>query len=212
MTDLVFDLRYNGGGLLRVAETVLNLFGGDVAAGDVSYIIDFNDKHNDQDETTYFSRLSQSLTPLKIAFITREGTASASEMVINGLAPHIEMVMVGEDTFGKAVGQSAFDQGQGCDTRLRLIAFEIQNGEGQGGYYTGLHDTGRFDLCEAEDGLLQAFGDVEEASLSTALAWINNEVICAAPMGSQALEPLVASKRQAHRRAPLNRDGGVRSF
>lgn len=215
VTDLVFDLRYNGGGLLRVADTVLNLLGGDVANGSASYIVDFNDKHNNQDETGYFASIPQTFTPLRIAFITREGTASASEMVINGLAPHIEIALIGEDTYGKAVGQSAFDQGQGCDTRLRLISFEIQNGEGQGGYYTGLHDTGRFDLCEAEDGLTKALGDVEEASLNTALAWLNGDIVCAAPIGAATAAKgvgLIDDKWPINRKPPLNRDGGVRSF
>ena len=213
VTDVVFDLRYNGGGLLRVAETVLNLFGGDVANGSASYIIDFNDKHNDRDDTAYFSSIRETFTPLRIAFITRQGTASASEMVINGLAPHIEVVMIGDDTLGKAVGQSAYDQGQGCDTRLRLISFEIQNGEGQGGYYTGLHDTGRFDLCEADDGLTRPFGDVDEASLSTALAWFNGDVVCSAPIGSGAKQTAgLDDKWPINREPPLNRDGGVRSF
>ena len=33
VTDLVIDLRYNGGGLVRVAETLLNLLAGDTANG-----------------------------------------------------------------------------------------------------------------------------------------------------------------------------------
>ena len=60
--------------------------------------------------------------------------------MINSLAPHVEVVLVGSDTRGKAVGQYV-DQ-PGCDARLRLVSFEILNGEGVGGYYTGLADTG----------------------------------------------------------------------
>ena len=56
--------------------------------------------------------------------------------MINSLAPHVEVVLVGSDTRGKAVGQYAFDQ-PGCDARLRLVSFEILNGEEVGGYYTG---------------------------------------------------------------------------
>ena len=87
---------------------------------------------------------------------------------------------MGEDTLGKAVGQYAFDQDRvspewsQCDTRLRLVTFEIVNGEGQGGYYTGLVDSGRFTLCPAVDDISRNFGDPEEASLSVALDWLNS--------------------------------------
>jgi hypothetical protein len=119
------------------------------------------------------------MEPLRIAFITTGGTASASELVINSLAPHIEVVIIGEDTLGKAVGQYAFDQSQvpewaSCDTRLRLIAFQIVNGEGNGGYYNGLVSSGGFTFCPAKDDLTRNFGDPEESSLNAALGWLNN--------------------------------------
>ena len=44
VTDLIIDLRYNGGGLVRVAETFLNLLAGETADGELSYIINLNDK------------------------------------------------------------------------------------------------------------------------------------------------------------------------
>ena len=132
------------------------------------------------------------MSPLRIAFITTGGTASASELVINGLSPYIDVVLIGEDTLGKAVGQYAFDQSQlsayaECDTRLRLVAFEIVNGEGNGGYYTGLVDSGRFTLCPAEDDVTRNWGDPLEASLTTALGWLN-QGICSATTSAQRRE------------------------
>ena len=79
--------------------------------------------------------------------------------------------MVGTDTRGKAVGQYAFDQ-PNCEARLRLVSFEILNGEGLGGYYNGLADTGRFTLCPANDDLSKAFADPGEDSLGTSLDWL----------------------------------------
>ncbi len=173
VTDLVIDLRYNGGGLLDVADQLLDLLGGLLADGDDSFRIAHNDKRAaEYDESFAFAPLGDSIEPLRIAFITTGGTASASELVINSLSPHVEVVLIGEDTLGKAVGQYAFDQTD-CDTRLRLVAFELVNGEGLGGYYTGLADTGRFTLCPAADDVTRAFGDPAEASLATALGWLN---------------------------------------
>ena len=172
VTDLVIDLRYNGGGLLEVTERVLNLLGGDIAGGAASFRITHNDKQRDEDVSADFASLAETLSPLRIAFITTEATASASEVVINSLAPYVETVLVGSDTLGKAVGQYAFDL-PGCETRLRLVSFELQNGEGQGGYYTGLASTGRFTLCPAQDDITRPFGDPAEMSLKTALDWLN---------------------------------------
>lgn len=179
VTDLVIDLRYNGGGLVSVADTMLDLLGGLAATGQDSWRITHNDMHSDEDFGAVFAALETSMQPLRIAFITTGGTASASELVINSLAPHIEVVIIGEDTLGKAVGQYAFDQSQvpewaSCDTRLRLIAFEIVNGEGNGGYYNGLVSSGGFTFCPAKDDLTRNFGDPEESSLNAALGWLNN--------------------------------------
>ena len=184
VTDLVIDLRYNGGGYLSVADRMLDLLGGLVAEGERSFWISHNDKQTDLDQGAIFGPLPQSMSPIRIAFITTGGTASASELVINGLSPYIEVVLIGEDTLGKAVGQYAFDQNYlsayaECDTRLRLVAFEIVNGEGDGGYYTGLVDSGRFTLCPAEDDVTRNWGDPLEASLTTALGWLN-QGICSA--------------------------------
>ena len=185
VTDLVIDLRYNGGGLLDVADRMLDLFGGIVAEGQESFRLAHNDKRRDEDANAIFAPAEGSMEPLRVAFITTQSTASASELLINSLAPHMEVVLVGEDTLGKAVGQYAFDQPD-CDTRLRLVAFEIVNGEGLGGYYTGLVDTGRFTLCPAADDFTRPFGDVGEESLATALGWLNDGV-CAS-VATQALD------------------------
>jgi C-terminal processing protease CtpA/Prc len=191
VTDLVIDLRYNGGGLVSVADRMLDLLGGLVATGQDSWSIVHNAKHSDEDFGAYFAEFPDSMRPLRIAFITTGGTASASELVINSLSPHIEVVLIGEDTLGKAVGQYAFDQDRWsaewstCDTRLRLIAFQIVNGEGAGEYYNGLVSSGGFTLCPARDDLTRNFGDPAEASLNAALGWLNNG-FCSANTTSSA--------------------------
>lgn len=186
VTDVIVDFRYNGGGLLSVAEQLLNVLAGEVATGQESFRIAHNDKRSNENVSTFFARPQAPLSPLRIAFIVTGASASASELVINSMAPHIDLVMVGEDTLGKAVGQYAFDQ-SGCDTRLRLVSFEIVNGEGQGGYYTGLADTGRFTLCPAQDDLTRPFTDTRENSLSVALDWLNSGA-CSAVVAKRAVD------------------------
>tara|TARA_Y100000991_G_scaffold118406_1_gene89369 strand:+ start:236 stop:1735 length:1500 start_codon:yes stop_codon:yes gene_type:complete len=186
VTDLIIDLRYNGGGLLSVADTMMDLLAGLTAAGEPSFKIQVNDQHpdfnEDEDNWGLFDELPETFSPIRIAFITSRSTASASELIINGLDPHIEVVMVGDNTFGKQVGQGRWDmhedleglEREDCDVALRLTAFEIVNGENQGGYHqVGLDGTGRFTLCAAEDDISNPFGDPQEASVGAALGWLD---------------------------------------
>ena len=172
VTDFVIDLRYNNGGNLGVTNRLLDLLNGAMATGRPAYLMRHNPRKAERNYRYGFGRLEQSVSPNRIAFITSRATASASELVINSLAPYVEIVLVGGDTLGKAVGQYAFDQ-QGCRNRLRLITFDLVNGEGLGEYFRGLVNTGRFTLCAVEDRYRGAFGDPGEALLAGALDWLN---------------------------------------
>ncbi len=139
VSDLVIDLRYNGGGLLSVAEQMLNIFVGALVPGSESYRIAHNDKRApDYNQSVYFVEPDVSVSPMRIAFIVTDASASASELVINSVATlTYDVVLVGSDTRGKAVGQYAFRQ-TNCDTLLRLVSFEVLNGEGQGSVLFGI--------------------------------------------------------------------------
>jgi C-terminal processing protease CtpA/Prc len=169
----IVDLRYNGGGLVSVAELIGDLNGGAREDTDLYYEMSFNDrKSSGNDFRRRFDPQPQSVAPVRIAFVTTGLSASASELVINSLAPWIEVAMVGDDSFGKPVGQSAFDL-SGCDTRLRLVTFEFTNADGQGGYYEGLASLLPF-ACRAEDDLAYPPGSPAEASTAEALAWLGS--------------------------------------
>lgn len=169
----IFDLRYNSGGLVSVAELIGDLNAAVRDDADVYLEMRFNDrKAPGNDVVRRFRPQAESVAPVRIAFITTGLTASASEIVINSLAPWVEVAIVGEDTLGKPVGQSAFDL-SGCDLRLRLISFQFTNSEGQGGYYDGLASTLPF-ACRAEDDLGRSPGDALESSTAEALSWLGS--------------------------------------
>ena len=184
----IVDLRYNGGGLVRIAELIGDLNGQARANSDIYLHQLFNEAKSGRNTVRRFDPQDESVAPVRIAFITTGLTASASEIVINSLAPWAEVAIVGEDTLGKPVGQSAFDA-SGCDLRLRLVAFRFTNSEDSGDYYDGLASNLPF-ACRAGDDLALRPGDPAEASTSEALAWLGTgacgEVL---PPGSRTLKP-----------------------
>jgi len=146
-----------------------------------------------------FIQQAQSVDPVRIAFITTGATASASELVVNGMKPWVEVAIVGSDTFGKPVGQSAFDL-SGCDLRMRLVTFRITNADGEGDYYDGLAPTLPF-ACAASDDLTRQPWDSAESSTAAALAWLGTGA-CGQVMSAPAMPFL---KAQAVFRLPQSR-------
>lgn len=176
----IVDLRYNGGGLVSTAELVNNLLGA-ALAGDVQYRILYNQAKSQQNSTVRFAPRAQSVSPVRIAFLATEATASASEININSMQPWVEAALVGSDTYGKPVGQLAFDLG-GCDDRLRLVSFKTVNALDQGDYYLGLAATFGT-TCAAADTLEAPLGNVNDNLIRTALGWLGgNEATTCTPM------------------------------
>jgi C-terminal processing protease CtpA/Prc len=196
----IVDLRYNGGGLVSISELLGDLFGRGLDGERYSGLRFNPARAAGENENRNFQPRTQSVAPLKIAFITTDATASASEMTINSLDPWIpEVAIIGQDTFGKPVGQDAFDQ-TGCDTRLRLVTFRTVNSLERGDYYNGLAD--EVLDCAAEDDVTRPMGNPLEDSTAAALAWIANSNACtsmtaSAGVGLQKLAP------EAARRYPL---------
>ncbi len=171
LRDFIIDLRYNGGGLVNTAELIDNLLGGDRTSADTQYSIVYSPAKSGQNSTTRFQPLSQSTRPVRIAFLTTEATASASEINVNAMKPWVEAAIVGSDTLGKPVGQLAFDLSGACPDRLRLVTFKTVNSNGEGDYYDGLASTMRF-ACAASDTLTAQMGDPADGLTGAALDWI----------------------------------------
>lgn len=164
---LVVDLRYNGGGLVSTAERLADLIAGFFADGEVLSETRFNSANSAANSVELIQQRSQSLTLLQqVVFITTASSASASELIINSLRPHTVVTLVGTTTFGKPVGQSAFGYCDG-ELLLRPVTFETVNSLGEGQYFNGIGVD-----CPAADELEFALGDPAEASLDTALQFI----------------------------------------
>jgi len=180
--DFIIDLRYNGGGLVDTSELINNLLGGDRTALDTQFSFVYSAAKAAQNSTERFVTQPQSVRPVRIAFLTTDATASASEINVNSMRPWVETAIVGSDTFGKPVGQLAFDLSSSCQDRLRLVTFKTVNADGAGDYYDGLASSMQF-ACGASDTLGAPMGDPADVLTQSALQWINTGA-CASVMTS----------------------------
>ena len=172
ITNLIIDLRYNGGGLVSIAELIGDLLGAARSTSDVLDYTTFRTEKAANNETRTFQPQPQSIAPTRIAFIGTAGTASASELTINAQIPylHANAALIGTNSYGKPVGQIALDRAQ-CDDRFRVIAFATQNAARQGNYFDGLATVVEAS-CQAPDDIAHPLGDPQEGSTRAALNFL----------------------------------------
>ena len=190
-TDLVLDLRYNGGGLVSVAQHLGGLIGGNRTSTQVFTQFVHNDKNAFRNSVLPFPDPASALDLPRLVVITTRASASASEMIVNSLRPFIPVTVVGDATYGKPVGQYGFNF---CEKVLYPVAFSVQNAANQGDYFGGIPAD-----CPAADDLDRAFGDPEEASLAEALHFVARGACSGRSTG--AASALSALRRQTERTA-----------
>jgi len=164
VVDLILDLRYNGGGLVDVAQHLGGLIGGLRTNTKVFVEFAHNDKNTFRNRALRFDDPAAALDLPRLVVIATRASASSSELVINGLKPFIPVTVVGDSTFGKPVGQYRFNF---CDKALFPVSFQSRNALGEGDYFSGLPAD-----CAAGDDLERSFGDPREASLAEALHFL----------------------------------------
>jgi len=184
VNKLIVDLRYNGGGYVVTAEYLCNLIAPAEISGKTMYTEHFNDNMqkgiNDilkkqsidgsrytygdidysVDANTYpFEKADNFQGVQEIVFLVSDYTASASELVINSLKPHIDVKLVGTTTYGKPVGFFPLRIG---GYHIYYSMFETRNYVGEGAYYEGLlpdyeeYDNPLYDLGDKGEPLLAA--------------------------------------------------------
>jgi carboxyl-terminal processing protease len=208
VTDLVLDLRYNGGGYLDLASEVAYMIAGPgPTAGKTFEKTTFNDKNTTRDPVT-----GQALTPVpfhttsqgfsgpqgqalptlnlaRVAVLTSSGTCSASEAIINSLrGVGVQVIQIGSTTCGKPFG---FYPEDNCGTTYFSIQFQGVNAQGFGDYSDGFSPTNTtsgtgaaLPGCSVGDDLGHALGDPAEARLATALRYLASPGCPTASLGS----------------------------
>ncbi len=164
--SLVLDMRYNGGGLISVAEQLGSQVGGASVVGQIFADRVHNTNNAFRNVITPFPNVIDRLELTDVVVITTSATASASELVVNALKPFIPVSIVGTNSFGKPVGAYQFEF---CDKVAVPTAFASLNADGDGEFFDGFPPD-----CTADDDLDNPLGDPAEASLAEALFLIEN--------------------------------------
>lgn len=159
--ELVLDLRYNGGGSVQSAIYLASMITGE-HSGKVFVKQRSNTKqahlfNNYQGEFTDNIVQKGSTIPInklglkKLYVLTTGRTASASELIINGLRPFIEVIQIGDKTVGKNTASiTIYDSPTGISKQninpahkwaMQPIILISENANGFGAYQDGLRPT-----------------------------------------------------------------------
>jgi carboxyl-terminal processing protease len=190
VNDLVFDLRYNGGGEQTTAAYIDNLIVPAAKSGTVMYTDFYTENLQTgnaplfykkfglsasnfapiNNQVSFSKQLSLSLN--RVFFIVTGATASSAELTINNLRPELTVNLIGDTTYGKPVGEIPIPMGTGSYI-IYSPQFYVENSASQGNYYSGFApNSADFPGLLAADDVTKDFGDTTEMLLSDALTFI----------------------------------------
>ena len=207
ITDLVLDIRYNGGGFLDIASELAYMIAGPArTAGRTFELLQFNDKHPTRDPVSgeliapipfyqtsqgFSGPANQALPTVnlgRVFVLTGPDTCSASESIMNSLrGVDVEVIQIGSTTCGKPYGFYPFDN---CGTTYFSIQFKGVNAKNFGDYADGfspqntLGNAGeRIPGCSVRDDFTRQLGDQAEERLAEALRYRAGGSCTVAPSG-----------------------------
>ena len=225
VSDLVLDIRYNGGGYLDIASEVAYMIAGPGPTNGKGFEKTvFNDKYPTTDpiaggslvampfHTTAQGFSTPNGQPLptlnlpRVFVLTSPNTCSASEAIINGLrGVGVTVIQVGTTTCGKPYG---FYPQDNCGTTYFTIEFQGINAQGFGDYPDGFSPTNtasspgvKLPGCSVGDDFGHALGDPAEARLAAALGYRNDQS-CPAAAASTSNPDLVRGASNTDGLAP----------
>lgn len=235
ITDLVVDLRYNGGGYVETAEYLSDLIAPAGTTGQTMFSYYFtqqmvdhkatilqNQKRKDTDGSiySYFDfdytvagntiKFSKDGVPTTLAlshvfFIVSGSTASASELTINNLLPVMNVQLIGTTSYGKPVGFFDIDINK---YQMYIPQFETKNQAGNGGYYAGmLPGSPKYPGKNASDDVSKDFGDQTEGLFAYALNYVDKGTFALPQQQIQSLSKLKTFSIDQSREAGVQVEG-----
>ncbi|MDI1324703.1 MAG: S41 family peptidase [Algoriphagus sp.] len=175
INELIIDLRYNGGGSVAVAEQICNYLIQSSNTNKLMYTNKLNSIKTSQNSSKNFSKIG-SLNLSRVIFITSRGSASASELVINNLDPYMDLVLIGDNTYGKPVGSfplSSYNRTlKDNNVELVPITFATANSAGKAEYFDGF--PADFPIGDSPQF---TWGDKRDLRLAAALQYLQNGTV-----------------------------------
>ncbi len=176
ISELIIDLRYNGGGQLTSAIQLSSLIAKGINDQTTFTIQEYNNyltpilrkRYGDGYFIDRFKNKTQNVGNLlsRVFFLTSGNTASASELVINGLKPFMTVVLVGQTTVGKNVASTTIDDPKKrFKWGLQPIISKCFNSRGNSDYTAGFPP----DVLRSEGSALYPYGDTRDPLLAGAL-------------------------------------------
>jgi len=190
ISELILDLRYNHGGAISSAINLASMMVPNLTANKLFIKTEYNANYTTYFNSSQFKAEYPNENPFvdnfattinqtavqnvgnnlqRIFVLTGNNTASASEMVINGLKPFLPVVLIGDTTVGKNVGSYLFKDEKKTDNKWAIMPIILKyfNANGKSDFTNGFAPDFRVD-----DDLFTDLGDVNEGLLSTAIGQI----------------------------------------
>lgn len=195
ITELILDFRINGGGSVETSAYLASMIN-ESAGTDIFAELKFNSKHSRENGGYNFGNSlnvydlnsnktgSEAINRLasisKLYVLISGSTASASEMIINGLTPFMPVTLIGETTYGKNVGSITLYDSPTSDytsqssaksyhvKAMQPIVFQIFNKLGESDYTQGFAPDVQIEEWRSWKNILP-YGDENEVLLKAAL-------------------------------------------
>jgi carboxyl-terminal processing protease len=185
ITDLILDLRFNSGGAETAAQNLASLIAPNVnttttfvnhqynenVTADIKSDPDLGDGYLKVPFLSKSQNVSSQLRDQRVYILTGSRTASASELIINGLKPFMDVFLVGDTTIGKNVGSVSLYNENDPNNKwgMQPIVTKLFNNQGQSDYSNGFAPQ----ILDQDNSLyLYPLGDDRESLLSKAIAQI----------------------------------------
>lgn len=187
ITDMVLDLRYNGGGAVSSAIALSSALVKDRSTDNILVTSEYNSiVHNSMrnqyganyNKEYFIDKIEGTSYPIpamnlpRLYVLVKDWTASASEFVINGLSPYMDVILVGETTYGKNVGSISIYEENDPNNKwgMQPIIVRYANSLGFSDFTAGF--TPDYEVDEFADLYLYPFGDSNDPMLGKALSLI----------------------------------------
>ena len=201
-TEMVLDLRYNGGGRVSSALALASALVKDRSTKNVLVTAEYNNlvhaafkkEYGADYNKDYFLDKVQgtniavpTLNLPRLYVLVTGGSASASELIINGLRPYMDVFLIGETTYGKNVGSISIYEKDDPKNKwgMQPIIVKYYNSAGKSDFAKGFIPDVEVDEFEALNRRLVEFGNTEDPLLSVALNQITGNVSTRAGVNRQ---------------------------